>query len=66
MDVEYCNGILEWVWKDVIMASISDCVLPRRGVFADCRGELCGVLGDVCMCGRVGCEDGLLEVLESI
>ncbi len=57
---------MEWVWKDVIMAGISDCVLPHRGVSANCNGEMYGVLGDVCMCGRVGCEDCLLEVLESI
>ncbi len=66
MDVEYCDGVVKWVWTDVIMASASDYVLPYRGVSTDCRGEMCGVLGDVCMCGRVGFEDGLSEVLKTI
>ncbi len=54
MDVEYCDGVVEWVWKDVIMASVFDCVLPYRGLSAYCSGEMCCVLGDACMCGRVG------------
>ncbi len=66
MDVEYCDRVVEWVLKDVIMAGVSDCVLPYRGVYTDRRGEMCGVLCYVCMCGRVGCEDGLLEVVKTI
>ena len=66
MDVENCDGVVEWVWKDVILTLISNCVLPYRGVSADCGGEMCGVMGYVCMCGRVGCEDGLLEVVKTI
>ena len=66
VDVEYCDGVVEWVWKYVIMAGVSDCVLPYRGVSTDRRGETCGVLGYMCMCGRVGCEDGLLEVVKTV
>ena len=66
MDVEYCDGVVEWVWKDVIMACVFDCVMPYRGVSTYRRGEMCGVLGCVCMCGRVGCEDGLLEVVKTM
>ncbi len=57
---------MEWMWKDVIMSGVSDCVLPYRGVSTYRRGEMCGALGYVCMCGRVGCEDGLLEVMKTI
>ncbi len=66
MDVEYCDGAVEWVWKDVIMAGVSDCVLPYRGVSTNRRGEMWRVLDYVCICGRVGCEDGLLEVMKTI
>ena len=52
--------------EDVTIAGVSDCVLPYRGVLADRRCEVCGVLGDVCVCGRVCCEDGLLEVMKAI
>ncbi len=60
MDVEYRDGVVEWVWEYVVIAGVSDCVLPYRGVLADRRGEMCGVLGYVCVGGRVCCEDGLL------
>ncbi len=59
-------NIVMGLWKDVIMASVSDCVLPYRGVSTDCRDEMRVVLGDVGMRGRIGCEDGLLEVLKTI
>ncbi len=63
---EYIDGLVEWVWEDVVLAGVSDCVLSYRGVPAYGGGEVCIVLGDVCMCGRVGCENGLLEMLEPI
>ncbi len=65
MDVEYCDGVVEWVWEDVTIADVSDCVLPYRGVLVDRRGEMCGVLGYVCMCGRLCCKDGLSEVMKA-
>ncbi len=62
-DVKYSDGVVEWVREDVVMAGVSDCVLSYRGVPAYGGGEMCNVLGDVCMCGCVGYENGLLEVL---
>ena len=66
MDVEYSDGVVEWVREDVILARVSDGVLPHRGVHVYGGGKMCGVLGDVCMCGRVCSENGLMEGLEPI
>ena len=30
MDVEYSDGVVEWVWEDVVLAGVSDGVLPHR------------------------------------
>ncbi len=63
MDVEYSDGIVEWVWKDVVLAGVSNDVLPHRGVLVYGRCEVWCILGNSCACGRVGSEDSLLEGL---
>ena len=63
MDVEDTDGIVEWVWKDVVLAGVSDGVLPHRGVLVYGRGEVWSVLCDGCARGRIGSEYGLLEGL---
>ncbi len=63
MDFEYSDGIVEWVWKDVVLAGVSDGVLPHRGAPIYGRGEVWSILGNNCACGRVGSEDSLLEGL---
>ncbi len=47
----------------VVMAGVSDGVLPHRGVPVYGRGEVWSILGNTCACGRVGSEDSLLENL---
>ncbi len=57
MDVEDSDGVVEWVWKDVVLAGVSDCVLPHRRVPVYGGDEVWSVLGNICACGRVGSED---------
>ena len=66
MDVEYSDGVVEWVWENMVLAGVSDGVLPHRGVLAYGGGEVASVLGDICACGGVCCENCLLEVLEPV
>ncbi len=66
MNVEDSDGVVEWVWEDVVLAGVSDGVLPHRRVLVYGGGEVWSVLGDSCACGRVGCEDSLLEILEPV
>ncbi len=66
MDVEDGDGVLEWVGKDVVPTGVFDGVLPYRGVPTNGGGEVWRVLCDVYVCGWVGRENGLLEVLESV
>ncbi len=51
MDVEYSNGVVEWVWENMILEGVSDSVLPHLGVPDYSGGEVAGVLGDICACG---------------
>ncbi len=50
VDVEYSDGVVEWVWENVVLAGVSDGVLPHRGVLACGGGEVTSVLGDVSAC----------------
>ncbi len=50
MDVEYSDGVVEWVWEDMVLTCLSNGVLPHRGVSAYGGGEVAGVLGDICAC----------------
>ena len=60
MDVEYGDGVVEGVWEDVVLACVSDGVLPHSGVSAYGRCEVAGVLGNIGVCGWVCCDYGLL------
>ncbi len=66
MDVEYSDGVVEWVWEDMVLTFVSNGVLPHRGVSAYGGGEVTCVLIDICACGEGGCENSLLEILKPI
>ena len=60
MDVEYSDGVVEWVLENMVLAGVSDGVLPHREIPAYGGGEVASVLGDICACGggyavRIAC-----------
>ena len=48
------------MWEDVVLACVSDGVLPDGGVSAYGICEVTGVLGNICVCWWVCCDYGLL------
>ncbi len=66
MDFEDSDGVVERVWEDVVLAGVSDGVLPHRRVPVYGGCEVWSILGNSCACGRVGCEDSSLEILEPV
>ncbi len=66
IDVEYSDGVVEWVWENMVLAGVFDGVLSHLGVLIYGGGEVTSVLGDICACGGVCCENRLLEIMEPV
>ena len=55
--VKYGGWVLKWVRKDVVLARISDGVLPDGAIVTYRCSKADGELGDVSVLGWVGCDD---------